>query len=51
MAYFDGTTVTNHSFDELAGSLLAMFEFDHPQTRKLFLDPKTGLPLSRGADQ
>jgi len=42
------------SFEALAGSLLAMCDFDRPQAGKLFLDPRTGsawppaLPSSGG---
>src|SRR5205807_3898821 len=32
------------SFDEVAGSLLGLFDFDRPETGTLFLDPDTGLP-------
>jgi len=41
--------IGDDSFDALAGSLLTMFDFDHPQVGKLFLDPKTGLRLPTGA--
>ena len=37
------------SFEALAGSLLAMCDFDRPQAGKLFLDPRTGLRLATGA--
>jgi phospholipase C len=38
--------IGNGSFDELAGSLLTMFDFDHrvPGDRRLFLDEATGQP-------
>jgi phospholipase C len=32
----------DQSYDELAGSLEAMFDFDHPTTTAILLDPKTG---------
>jgi phospholipase C len=34
------------SFDERAGSLSGLFDFWHPQARKLTLDPKTGAPAT-----
>ncbi len=37
--------IGDHSFDALAGSLLSMFDFDHPKARRLFLDPTAGLRL------
>jgi len=38
------------SFDAIAGSLNSMFRFDgeRPENARLFLDPTTGQPLSRG---
>ena len=32
----------DQSYDELAGSLDPMFDFDHPAAAPLILDPKTG---------
>ncbi|PYM86788.1 MAG: phospholipase [Candidatus Rokuibacteriota bacterium] len=37
--------IGDRSFDEVAGSLLGLFDFDRPEAGKLFLDPDTGLPL------
>jgi phospholipase C len=38
--------IGDHSFDTVAGSLYNMFDFKHgPRNAKLFLDPKTGLPI------
>jgi phospholipase C len=41
--------IGNGSFDELAGSLVGMFDFDHRdfRDRRLFLDPNTGEPAGR----
>ena len=32
----------DQSFDELAGPLDAMFDFEHPAAKAIMLDPKTG---------
>jgi len=32
-------------FDSEAGSIMNMFDFNHPSGRRLFLDPQTGAPL------
>src|SRR5207245_6217904 len=37
--------IGDRSFDEAAGSLLGLFDFDRPEAGGLFLDPDTGLPL------
>jgi len=37
--------IGDRSFDEVAGSLLGLFDFDRPEAGRLFLDPDTGLPL------
>ena len=34
------------TFDGRAGSILGMFDFDHPRAHRLFLDPQTGEPVS-----
>jgi hypothetical protein len=33
------------TFDANAGSIMNMFDFNHPSGRRLFLDPQTGTPL------
>jgi phospholipase C len=39
--------IGDHSFDQRAGSLTGMFDFrQHPSTKKLILDPKTGAVVS-----
>ena len=39
------------SFDQIAGSLLSMFDFDdHPHTRTLVLDPLTGMVVQLAED-
>jgi phospholipase C len=49
LGFIDGTTVQpgqplgSFSFDQFAGSILNMFDFDdQPNTRPLILDPLTG---------
>ena len=32
------------SYDELAGSMNGLFDFNHPKAKRLFLDPKSGQP-------
>ena len=34
--------IGDQSYDELAGSLDQMFDFDHPGAKPLILDPETG---------
>ena len=36
--------IGNQSFDALAGPLSSLFDFQHPNGRRLFLDPATGEP-------
>ncbi len=38
--------IGDQSFDAKAGSLLNIFDFDHPHEEKLFLDPITGTKLA-----
>ena len=49
LGFIDGTTLPpgqplgSYSFDQLAGSILNMFDFDNrPNLSRLFLDPYTG---------
>jgi len=42
--------ISEDSFDERAGSLANMFDFDRPRDGKLFLDPATGERLNDGDD-
>ena len=37
--------IGDQSFDERAGSLFSLFDFDRPAAKKLFLDPGTGQPV------
>jgi phospholipase C len=39
--------IGDQSFDERAGSLSALFDFDRAQAKKLFLDPRTGQPVDQ----
>jgi phospholipase C len=39
--------IGNQSFDALAGSLSNLFNFQHPEGRRLFLDPATGEPAAQ----
>jgi phospholipase C len=39
------------SYDELAGPITGMFDFGHPNAKKVFLDRETGLPLKGNADK
>jgi phospholipase C len=43
--WLGGQRISQISFDRFAGSLDDMFDFDRPKTRRLLLDPVTGLPL------
>jgi phospholipase C len=36
--------IGNYSFDEKAGSLNTMFDFDHSGKKTLYLDPQSGQP-------
>ncbi len=38
--------IGNHSYDDIAGSLLNSFDFTHLRTDKLILDPNTGEPVN-----
>ena len=38
--------IGDHSFDAPAGSLLSMFDFDHPKGRRFFLASKAALRLA-----
>ena len=38
------------AFDDLAGPLTGMFDFRHPQARRVFLDRETGVPLRTDDD-
>ena len=41
--------IGNQSFDATAGSLANLFDFSPPiKLKRLFLDPATGEPVSRG---
>ena len=43
--WLGGERVGDGSFDELAGSLGGMFDFEHPHPNPLILDPVTGLKV------
>jgi phospholipase C len=43
--WLGGQRISQISFDRFAGSLDDMIDFDRPKTRRLLLDPVTGLPL------
>jgi len=43
--WLGGQRISQISFDRFAGSLDDMFDFERPKTRRLLLDPVTGLPL------
>ena len=36
--------VGDSSYDELAGSMSGLFDFNHPKAKRLFLDPQSGQP-------
>jgi phospholipase C len=40
--------IGDQSFDALAGSILGMFDFDHPSNKRLFLDSDSGEPVPPG---
>jgi phospholipase C len=40
--------IGNQSFDVKAGTIDQMFDFSHPQAKRLFLDPITGEPVPPG---
>jgi hypothetical protein len=46
----DADPRSEDSFDERAGSLATMLDFDRPRDGKLFLDPATGERLNDGDD-
>lgn len=43
--------IGDHSFDAIAGSLLNMFDFEHPHEEALFLDPATGELLAADREE
>jgi phospholipase C len=40
--WLDGERISDTSFDNIAGSIEDLFDFDEPNPRRLFLDPSTG---------
>jgi phospholipase C len=45
--------IGDQSFDAIAGSILGLFDFDHPRNQRLLLDPDSGEPVrgqGRGDD-
>jgi phospholipase C len=45
--WLHGERVGGGSFDAIAGSINAMFDFAHPDARPLLLDPTTGQVLKK----
>jgi phospholipase C len=45
--WLDGERVGSGSFDALAGTINAMFDFDHPDARPYLLDKSTGQVLKQ----